>query len=109
MIRDFICGGKGRHLSEKSVADLRQSGLSDGQIRACGFWTETDPAAVARLLNWKAPAKALVPCLVIPYRNPDGTFNGYHRLKPANPNTVQLAQLKKEPPAMMGLSQVSIW
>ena len=37
------------------LADLRASGLTDPQIRAGGIYTETNPAAVAKLLNWKGP------------------------------------------------------
>src|SRR5437763_1340594 len=34
-------------LLPRHLADLRRSGLSDAQIEACGFYSESDPAAVA--------------------------------------------------------------
>lgn len=66
-------------------ADLRASGLSDDQIRDCGFYTETDPAAVAKLLNWKNPATDLGACLCIPFVGALDMSSGYTRVKPSNP------------------------
>jgi putative DNA primase/helicase len=67
------------------LADLRASGLSDAQISACGFYTETDPAKVSLGLKWRRPAKELGPCLAIPYRDREGNVNGYVRFKPDKP------------------------
>lgn len=67
------------------LTDLRASGLGDDQIRDCGFYTEYDPAAVAKLLNWNSPATDIGPCLCIPFPDPDGTPSGYVRVKPSGP------------------------
>jgi hypothetical protein len=68
------------------LADLRNSGLSDQQIGACGYYSLSDPTQVARLLNWKQPGH-LGPCLAIPYRDRDGKATGFVRLKPDRPRT----------------------
>ncbi len=75
-------------LASDHLADLRKSGLTDKTIRAAGLYTERDARQVQKLLNWsgKAP-KSLGPCLVFPYVHPDGTRNGYVRLKPSKPRT----------------------
>src|SRR5262249_5713838 len=52
---------------------------------AAGLYTERDPAVVQKMLGWKNPAHALVPCLAFPFRHADGTVNGYVRFKPDNP------------------------
>lgn len=81
--------GEGRRdvdrLLPQHLTDLRSSGLSDAQIAACGFYSEDDPAAVAKLLNWKGSAERLGPCLCIPFTAPDGKATGYVRVKPDNP------------------------
>ena len=64
--------GRIETLLPRHLADLRASGLSDDQIRACGFFSATDPATVAKLLGWKTPATRLGPCLCIPFPGPDG-------------------------------------
>src|SRR5262245_28745593 len=79
-------------------ADLRASGLTDATIAACGFYSQTNPRAVAALLGiyWKPTRAArLGPCLVIPYFGPagepmtyangDGTAHPFVRLKPDRP------------------------
>ncbi|AWM39109.1 hypothetical protein GobsT_26150 [Gemmata obscuriglobus] len=71
-------------------ADLHASGLTDGQIAACGFYSESDPEVVAGLLRGHfTPARAakLGPCLAFPYHAPEGTPTGYVRLKPDRPRT----------------------
>jgi hypothetical protein len=70
----------GRTLAPEHLADLRDSGLSDATIAACGFYTERDPEIIGRQLNWAGGAFALGPCLAIPF---DGT---YVRFKPSKPN-----------------------
>jgi hypothetical protein len=72
-------------LLPQHVEDLRRSGLSDEQIAACHFRSETDPRKVGKLLRWSGPATDLVPCLVIPFPEPGGTLNGYSRIKPDKP------------------------
>jgi hypothetical protein len=75
-------------LLPQHLADLRKSGLTDAQIAACGFYSETDPRKVIDLLGTHFKPKAVAalgPCLVIPYIGPDGAPLGYARLKPDNP------------------------
>ena len=67
-------------------ADLRGSGLSDAQVAACGFYSESDPAAVARLLNRTDQAVvALGPCLCLPFVAAVGRAPEYVRCKPDRP------------------------
>jgi putative DNA primase/helicase len=73
------------NLLPQHLTDLRRSGLSDETVAACRFRSETDPVAVAGLLNWKTPAVGLGPCLVIPFADADGNVNGYARVKPDRP------------------------
>ena len=70
------------------MADLRKSGLTDETILAAGLYSERDARQVRTLLNWsgKAP-RSLGPCFVFPYLQPDGSRNGYTRLKPSKPRT----------------------
>lgn len=86
------------HLLPQHLADLRQSGLSDDQIRRCGFRSESDPAAVAKLLGWTSPAKKLGPCLCIPFPGSDGRPTGYVRVKPDRPRTLGGKRVKYESP-----------
>jgi|GEM_PF-5273166 len=72
-------------LLPQHLADLRRSGLSDEHILSCGFRSSSDPAQIARLLNWKNPAKALGPCLCIPFFRADGERLDYVRMKPDKP------------------------
>ena len=90
-------GGK-QFLHPEHLADLRASGLSDEQIRDCGFYTETDPSAVAKLLNWKRPATDLGPCLCIPFHGTDGKPSGYTRVKPSKPRQKDGKTVKYESP-----------
>ena len=68
-------------------ADLRRSGLTDDQVRRCGFYTESDPAAITKLLRRtdQMLAFALTPCLCLPFFAPDGRPLGYVRCKPDRP------------------------
>src|SRR5206468_1319178 len=79
-------------------ADLRASGLTDDQIARCGFYSESDPAAVAGLLGWKGPATVLGPCLCIPFRGPDGRPAVYVRVKPDCPRERKGKPAKYEAP-----------
>lgn len=84
---DFNLDSTLQELSEKHLADLRKSGLSDEQIAACGYATITDPRAISTILNWHG-SNTLGPCLVIPYFNADGSripLREFARLKPDNP------------------------
>jgi hypothetical protein len=85
------------------LADLRGSGLSDEQIRECGFYSLSDQTMVARLLQWKKPG-SLGACLAIPYRDPDGKATGFVRLKPDRPRTDRRSKkpVRYELPAGLG-------
>ena len=72
-------------LFPQHLADLRRSGLSDEQIRRCGFRSSSDPAQIATWLGWKHQAKAIGPCLCIPFFRADGERLDYVRVKPDNP------------------------
>jgi len=72
-------------LSPAHTAELAASGITPEAARAAGVHTESDPAAVGRLLNWTGPATALGPCLVFPYLDAAGSPTDYHRLKPTTP------------------------
>src|SRR5262245_16162786 len=89
-----------RRLLPQHLDDLRRSGLTDATVAACGFYSVSDPHAVAALLgNYLSPKTAakLGPCLVIPYldptgepmtdRNGAGTTRPFVRLKPDRPRT----------------------
>src|SRR5262249_1171274 len=53
---------------------------------AAGLRTERDARQIRKLLNWAGSAPTeLGPCLVFPYFRPDGSQNGYVRLKPLRP------------------------
>ena len=69
------------------IADLRRSGLSDGQIRCCEFYSLSDNAKIAKILKWEAYYGNLGNVLCIPYHKADGTPNGYCRLRPDKPRT----------------------
>ena len=72
-------------LHRNHLEDLRASGLSDDQVAAAKIYSESDPAKVATLLNWKGGAKKLGPCCVFPYLDFQGDSTGHHRLKPDKP------------------------
>jgi hypothetical protein len=73
-------------LLPQHLADLHKSGLKDGTIARCGFYSEADAEQVRSLLNWAPGYRGhLGACLVIPYHGPDGTSTGYARLKPDSP------------------------
>jgi len=85
-------------LSDQHRADLRASGLSDAHITAAGLYTEYDPTAVSKLLNWSRPAPKLGPCLCFPYFAPDGAPSGYAVLKPTTPRERDGKKVKYESP-----------
>ena len=95
-------GGQGpldpaKLLTPAHLADLRKSGLSDATVAAAGLCSCSEPALLSRLLRYKGrrPAAALGSCLLIPFREPDGTpmrhadLDGqpidYVRVKPEHP------------------------
>ncbi len=83
-----VCGSDNGsfRLLPNHLAELRASGLTDETIAANGVYSEFDPAAVAKLLNWgKARAAVLGPVLVYPHFGRDGTPLGHATVKPDNP------------------------
>jgi len=74
-------------LLPQHLADLHRSGLTDETIKADGYYSETDPGLIARMLNWDRPARTLGPCLVIPFRKLDDTRNWFCRVRPDHPIT----------------------
>jgi hypothetical protein len=68
------------------LAELRASGLDDATLAANGVYSESDPAAVAGLLNWGAArARSLGPVLVYPHHDRDGRPLGHATVKPDRP------------------------
>ncbi|MBN9518545.1 DUF3987 domain-containing protein [bacterium] len=84
-------------LLPQHLDDLRRSGLSDVQVARCGFYSEADPAAVAKLLSRTDAAlvAALGPCLCLPFAGPDGRPLGYTRCKPDRPRTADKGKVVK--------------
>jgi hypothetical protein len=75
-------------LQPQHLADLRKSGLSDDQIVACGFYTETDPHKISDIIGTHLSTKTVNQfgaCLVIPYPDANGAPSGFARLKPDRP------------------------
>jgi hypothetical protein len=72
-------------LTTRHLADLRASGLDDGQIVRCGFYSLKTAAAVGKVLRWKRYNGQLGDCLCIPFFDVDGKPSGYCRLKPDCP------------------------
>jgi hypothetical protein len=92
-------GGHPPRLLPQHLADLRDSGLSDSQIAACGFYSESAPAAVAKVLGWKRPAAGLGACLCFPFRDRGGNDTGHVMVKPDQPRQKNGKAVKYESPA----------
>jgi putative DNA primase/helicase len=69
-------------LTDRHLADLRASGLSNEQISACGFRSLRSAADVEQILRWRGYDGKLGECLCIPFADHDGKPSGYARLKP---------------------------
>lgn len=74
-------------LLPQHLADLLGSGLTDANIAELGFYSESDPQQVAKLLRWGYPAKKLGACLCIPFFDASGKRTNYVRVKPDNPRS----------------------
>ncbi|CAN5218710.1 hypothetical protein BH11PLA2_BH11PLA2_02860 [soil metagenome] len=74
-----------QNLLPQHLEDLRNSGLSDEQILACRFRSESDPRKWSKWLNWKSSPKDAGPVLCIPFYGADGTYLEYVRVKPDKP------------------------
>ena len=59
-------------LLDHHLNDLKASGLNDQTIAEAGFYSESDPREIGRMLNWNRPASRLGSCLVIPFRQLNG-------------------------------------
>jgi putative DNA primase/helicase len=82
---DSGSNGTGGGLLPRHLQELRASGLTDDTIRAACIYSVTDPAEIARLLNWKKPPSGFGACLVFPYLDLDGKPTGYVAIKPDRP------------------------
>ena len=83
-------------LLPQHLAQLRASGLSDDTIRASLVFSLSDPAQIAKALNWTAAyAAALGPCLVFPYLGPDGVLR-QTRIRPDTPRQKKEKDGKKK-------------
>jgi hypothetical protein len=67
------------------LSDLHRIGLSDDQIRDCGFRSESDPDVWSRILNWNSPFPNGGAALCLPYYDEDGQEIDFIRVKPDNP------------------------
>jgi hypothetical protein len=73
-------------LSDRHRDELHRLGISDTTIAENSIYTESDPAAVAELLNWSATrAGALRPVLVYPHYDQAGEPMGHAVVKPDSP------------------------
>ncbi len=76
----------GPPLLPKHREELMASGLSEETIRANGVYSEADPKAVAKLVNWSTGrAKELGPVLVYPHFDRGGTPLDHATVKPDHP------------------------
>ncbi len=85
-------------LTPRHLADLRQSGLADATIAACGFHTLCAPAQIQKALRWQHEAKTLGHCLAIPFRDAAGNPLDYLRVKPDRPRQTNGKPVKYESP-----------
>lgn len=79
------------------VRELRASGLSDATLSAAGIYSETKYDSLAALLNRRKLPKRMAPAIVFPFIDAEGR-NGYCRLKPDHPRTINGKPVKYESP-----------
>jgi putative DNA primase/helicase len=72
-------------LTDKHLADLRGSGLSDEQIERCGFCSLHSADEIKKALHWNGQKCDLGPCLKFPFYDAKGNLLDYCRLKPDVP------------------------
>jgi len=84
------------HVLPHHLQDLRNSGLSDETIAACGIYSEANYKSLGVLPGRRLPKKC-APALVFPFRDEDGT-SGYRRIKPDNPRKLKGKPVKYESP-----------
>lgn len=84
---------------DADLENLRASGLTDATIRAAGIYTERDPAALARLLNYeRVPSFCNGGGMVFPHFDAEGNRNGYAVVKPHQPRERDGKPVKYEAP-----------
>lgn len=76
-----------REVSEKHLANLRASGLSDETIALAELYTETVHTALAELVQRKAWPRMCGAALVFPFYLPGGTEPVAYRVRPSYPRT----------------------
>jgi putative DNA primase/helicase len=81
--------GAAPRLLPQHLADLQKSGLSDGQIAACGFFSMQERATIRKTLRWNRNQADLGDCLAIPFPDADGNATEYIRLKPDRPREAE--------------------
>jgi hypothetical protein len=93
-----------RRLLPRHRNELYGSGLSDDQIDACGFYSVETPTPLRTILNWtgSGSVEQHLPALAIPFRQADGSFNGFTRLKPNRPRVKDGRLVKYESPVNAG-------
>ena len=77
---------------------LEASGLTAETIEAAGIYSGQSYPALAHMLNWHKYPPKHGPAIVFPYRDPDGTLNGYRKVKPDNPRRRGKKPVKYEAP-----------
>ncbi|HEY1598596.1 MAG TPA: DUF3854 domain-containing protein [Pirellulales bacterium] len=84
-------------LLPEHLDDLKRSGLSAETIAACMFRSETDSEVLRRILG-RNRADVPAPGLVIPFRQLNGKFNGFARVRPSRPRLIDGKPVKYEQP-----------
>lgn len=74
-----------REVSEKHLANLKASGLTDETIALAELYTEHNHKALAELVQRKMWPKLSGAALVFPFYLPDGTEPFAYRVRPTNP------------------------
>jgi putative DNA primase/helicase len=85
-------------LTQRHLADLQSSGLSDEQIDRCGFKSLRASGDVRLALGWSQYKGTLGDCLCIPFKDAEGKPTGYCRLKPDHPRKKDGKPVKYESP-----------
>src|SRR5438093_772381 len=84
---------------DTDLANLRASGLTDETIRGVGIYTESNPAALVRLLNYDyIPSFCRGGGMVFPFFDAEGRRNGYVLVKPHEPRIRDDKPVKYEAP-----------
>jgi hypothetical protein len=76
-----------REVSEKHLANLRASGLTDDTIKLAELYSENNHRALATIVQRKTWASLRGSALVIPFYLPGGSEPHAYRVRPSNPQT----------------------